>query len=273
MTEESIPVDLFNPGQVFACMGFLEAAEVLCGDAEGGFDWGTPSDVRFRLRAEGVANPFETVLEFLAEAKVEECSDTTGDIKFFPIPQGNKMALPVLLRSNSQNPVCLDHWTDGSNRNNFKLYAGNRSAYSIVCAMLSGAHEKFGVTTLWERHKSGLLEHPFDVTTPLGGSFNFDPRGTWTAIDVGYSPDTQKHGVEASPVVEILAAWGLQHARPQEHEKRQILYGAWTGLVTPMLARPALAGIDVAVPLRRFKFLLDGQYNKVVTFAQEEISK
>ena len=39
MGAASIPVDLFNPGQVFACLGFLEAADVLLGDAEGGFDW------------------------------------------------------------------------------------------------------------------------------------------------------------------------------------------------------------------------------------------
>jgi CRISPR-associated protein Csx14 len=39
MAEHTIPVDLLNPGQVFACLGFLEAADVLLGDAEGGFDW------------------------------------------------------------------------------------------------------------------------------------------------------------------------------------------------------------------------------------------
>jgi hypothetical protein len=27
MAEASIPVDLLNPGQVFACLGFMEAAE------------------------------------------------------------------------------------------------------------------------------------------------------------------------------------------------------------------------------------------------------
>jgi CRISPR-associated protein Csx14 len=35
MSEAVIPVDLFNPGQVFASLGFLEAADVLLGDAEG----------------------------------------------------------------------------------------------------------------------------------------------------------------------------------------------------------------------------------------------
>lgn len=285
MTEAAIPVDLFNPGQVFACMGFLEAADVLCGDAEGGFDWGASSNVRFRLRAKGVANPVETVLEFLAEAKVEEYSDTTGDIEFFPIPQGGKMTLPVLLRSNSRNTVCLDHWTDGSSRASFKLYAGTRSAYKIACAMLSGTRERpkrnqrvgdikrYGVAALWDAHKYDLLKRPFDITTPMGGSFNFDPRRSWTQIDAGYSPNTQNHGVEASPVVEILAAWGLQNARPNEYGKHRVRYGAWKGFLDPMLARPALAGIDVAVPLRKFNFALDfsGKY-KFVTFAQEEIT-
>lgn len=285
MTEASIPVDLFNPGQVFACMGFLEAADVLCGDAEGRFDWGDPSDVRFRVKAKGNANPVETVLGFLVSSEVEPLN-TDGDIEFSPSRRDDKMALPIFLCSDNRSAVCLDHWTDGSSRESFKLYAGNRSAYSIACAMLSGTREKpkknqsvgdvktSGVAALWDARKYDLLERPFDITTPVGGSFNFDPRGAWTPIDAGYSPNTQNHGVEASPVVEILAAWGLQNARPQEYEKRRVRYGAWNRFLVPMLARPALAGIDMAVPLRKFKFALDlSGKNKVVTFAQEEISK
>ena len=30
MAEASIPVDLLNPGQVFACLGFLEAPPMFC---------------------------------------------------------------------------------------------------------------------------------------------------------------------------------------------------------------------------------------------------
>src|SRR5438270_13966970 len=69
MTEAAIPVDLFNPGQVFACLGFMKAADVLLRDAEGGFDWGKEAHVSFTLRANGEQNPFEVVLEFLAEAE------------------------------------------------------------------------------------------------------------------------------------------------------------------------------------------------------------
>ena len=53
MAEASIPADLLNPGQVFACLGFLEAADGLCGEARGGFDWRGSDGVRFYLEASG----------------------------------------------------------------------------------------------------------------------------------------------------------------------------------------------------------------------------
>ena len=68
MAEHAIPVNLYNPGQVFACLGFLEAADVLLGDAEGGFDWSDAANVVFRLGAAGDENPVAAVLEFLAAA-------------------------------------------------------------------------------------------------------------------------------------------------------------------------------------------------------------
>ena len=70
MAEASIPVDLTNPGQVFASLGFVEAAEVLLGEARGGFDWRDPADVRFRLAARGGDDPVVRVLRFLDEAAV-----------------------------------------------------------------------------------------------------------------------------------------------------------------------------------------------------------
>jgi CRISPR-associated protein Csx14 len=105
----------------------------------------------------------------------------------------------------------------------------------------------------------------------MGGSFNFDPRGAWTAIDAGYSPNTQKDGIAASPVVEMLAAIGLEHARPDEYERRKVRYAVWGRSLPPMLARAALSGADLKVPMRRFEFELDlSGKNKVTTFAQEE---
>jgi CRISPR-associated protein Csx14 len=105
----------------------------------------------------------------------------------------------------------------------------------------------------------------------MGGSFNFDPRGAWTAIDAGYSPNQHEHPIEASPVVEFLAAWGLEHARPVSVGPRLFRYAAWGAILRPVLARAALSGALATVPLKRFRFELNlSGKNKVVSFAQEE---
>ena len=322
MAEASIPVDLLNPGQVFACLGFMEAADILLGDVAGSFDWSKDSSTRFAFRATGERNPFEAVLEFLAEAEPNrwgplgyadpppkkgeasgdddvEVDDDMDDAASankvpsldlcltFPAKAGDRMALPIKFGGGNRPVVELDHWADGSSRESFKLYAGNRSADAIARAMLKGVRSKpskkqrangqpgdlktKGVRQLWEEDRAALVNAPFDVLTPMGGSFNFDPRGAWTAIDAGYSPNEHKHAIEASPVVEFLAAWGLENARPVEFGLRQVRYTAWGVNLPLILARAALAGALPAVPSRQFRFELDlSGKNKVVTFAQEE---
>jgi CRISPR-associated protein Csx14 len=63
MKTTTIPVDLFNPGQVFACLGFLEVADELLGNAEGGFNWSNSSGSLFELKADCDGNPVEEVLD------------------------------------------------------------------------------------------------------------------------------------------------------------------------------------------------------------------
>jgi CRISPR-associated protein Csx14 len=98
-----IPVDLFNPGQVFACLGFLEAADVMIGDAEGGFDWLTKRDVMFTLTATGGRNPVEMVLEFLAEAEPKRWG-----------PVGYTDPPPKKAKRNAEDAETGDEGTDGS---------------------------------------------------------------------------------------------------------------------------------------------------------------
>lgn len=300
MAEASIPVDLFNPGQVFACLGFLEAADVLAGDASGGFDWSDGAETRFCLRSAGEENPFRVVLADLAGARARACAppswidsndsaratNEAGELislDTYPAAEVGQMELPVRLEVAGSPDLDLTHWVDGSSRDDFKLYAGNRSAFKIARDMLEGAKTKSskkfpqgrtqnaGVTQLWRESGQALAEDPFEIVVPLPGTFNFDPRGAWKSIDSGYSPDEQGHGVEGSPVVELLAALGLEHARPNEFRTRQVRYFVWKGLLPPILARPALAGAASGFPLRRFRFTLDlSGKNKVVTIATEE---
>ncbi len=297
MAEAEVPVDLLNPGQVFACLGFLEAADILLRDAEGGFDWSKETSVSFMLHANGARNPFEVILEFLAEAEPkrwgpigyadpppkkraggagEETEDDVDDAPTagaapsldlsitFPAPAGNRMALPIKFGGGNRPVVELGHWADGSSRKSFKLYAGNRSADAIARSMLEGVRQ------LWKEDWVALVKAPFDVMTPMGGSFNFDPRGAWTAIEAGYSPNKHNHAIEASPDVEFLAAWVLENARPIDSDL-QVRYTTWGVNLPPILARAALTGALPAIPPRRFHFQLDWSgKNKVVTFAREE---
>lgn len=319
MAESKIPVDLFNPGQVFACLGFMELANVLLGDAEAGFDWSDPTQSRFHLSAAGDEAPVRSVLEFLVEATVDrvvpvgyveppkkkakgEDDDrdddeagtdegtadvaATGQLKYsdvFPAKEADALSLPVQLSAQDKPSVEASHWADGSTRNTFKLYSGNRSAERIARTMLGGVREKpkknqtqgdlkyKGIKHLWSERQDDLVAKPFDVLTPLGGSFNFDPRGAWTALDAGYSPNTQKHGVAASPLVHLLAACGLEHTRPVEFGVRQVRYCVWNGLLPINLARVAFQGGISSLSTKRFRFelALSGK-NKIVTFAQQE---
>jgi CRISPR-associated protein Csb3 len=300
MAGASIPVDLFNPGQVFACMGFLEASDVLLGNAEGGFDWTHEAEARFEVRADGNEDPFRGVLEFLTIAELqrlapegytdppsskegkrgkrkgnerlaeEEADEQTGDgpvrkVETFPAPKPDRSTLPVRLERDSRY-LDVTHWCDKSSRNSFKLFAGQQRSAAIAQQMLVAIRE------LWSKRSEELVRDPLGLSVPLGGSsFKLDARKSWTVIDTGYSPDVQTHGVEASPVVEMLAAVGLEHARPDEFETREVRYGVWKGLLPPVLARPALGGVRVGVPMRVFRFTLDlAGKNKIVTFAREE---
>lgn len=312
MKTPSISVDLFNPGQIFACLGFLEVADELLGNAEGGFNWSDPTMSRFEMKANGDGNPFECVLNGLAQATSQEAEpkEWPGEkardalvVECFPSQlldhfdkqerKWTRTSLPISISvpcGGEVHSITLMNWTDGSSRPPFKLYSGNRSAYSIANNMLKGKRakptkacpdgkvESKGICQLWQEKRSQLIEAPFDVLCSMGGSFNFDPRGGWTALDAGFSPDQQSKsgfldGISASPIVEMLAAWGLEHARPDEYKTRQVRYGVWEGLVPPMLARAALSGNEIIRPFRRFRFTLElSGKNKVATFATEELN-
>ena len=69
MAESTIPVDLLNPGHVFACLGIMEAADLLLGGAAGAFDWHDGRETMFRVAAEGSDPPVERVMRFLERSR------------------------------------------------------------------------------------------------------------------------------------------------------------------------------------------------------------
>jgi CRISPR-associated protein Csb3 len=282
MGSASIPVDLVNPGQVFACLGFLEAADSLCGPAEGGFGWDeTP---RFDLLAAGAEDPVAYVLEFLTGAKVTAVAPDGSNIapKFgikneagggdiFPRREPKLDILPARLTDSDGSYIELAYWADDEacGRDNVKFWGG--------AAGYSGAARTRDLLNAYQSlhgdHRTEAFADPLNVVAPLSNGLRLDWRRDYTTIDLGFSPD--KHAgitMIGYPIVELLAAVGLQDARPMRVSRLHYQYAVWAGRLPPMLARAALCSRVGAFPARFFSMFLGepNRFDRSILFAQEE---
>ena len=273
MVDAAVPVDLTNPGQVFACLGLVEAADVLLGDARGAFDWTEPATVRFRLATAGDDQPVARVLRFLDEATVTSLAppDSRNDTErwdvatvrdpstsAFPFPDPESPAkLPARLTDNDGNVIDIDYWGDATRRDNVKFWAGSGG--------YPGAALARDALDLLRGRMEAHADDPFAVDALQSGSFRFDWRRDYVPLDAGFSPNV--HGgvvMRGYPVVELLAAIGLTHARPVRHNKLRYSYGVAGGsggdVYGALLLRAALGSREPpfpGMPFRRFRMTLD----------------
>jgi CRISPR-associated protein Csb3 len=292
MARHTIPVDFFNPGQVFACLGFVEVALMLFGDARGGFDWRDAAKPCFHLMAGDDRNPFDAALEFLAEAKVasvapagSEQSTAKWNVPTIPLDQDapypfpeppSPATLPAVLTARSGKMVTIDHWGEASERtgrDSVKFWAG-AGGYPGAALALDA------LDLIRERLREAAAD-PFSVSVPQSSSFRFDWRRDYIPLHVGFSPN--EHGdvvMMGYPLVEILAAIGLANARPMRGaNKLEYRYGilgisADEVLFDPIFLRAALGAAALPFPQRRFRMLLGwpGQENQArcITDVTEE---
>jgi CRISPR-associated protein Csb3 len=291
MAESRIPVDLFNPGQVFACLGFMELADVLLGDAEAGFDWSEKTNSVFRLKANGEEEPVKAAISFVMDAQLRSVSplqaslstakwnvDTReiGADEGFPFPVPDSPAtLPVELTKDDKT-FMVEHWGDATVRDNVKFWAG-AGGYPAAALWRDAL-------ALAKEHAIACAANPFALQAPQSSSFRFDWRRDYIPLDAGFSPNEHTDmEMVGYPLVELFAAIGLSHARPQRPDRRNKLsyrYGVIgsdkkdTELLAPTLMRAALGAHAMPFPQRFFQMTLDwpGQENQArcITTVTEE---
>ncbi len=294
MMVESFPVDLLNPGQVFACLGVVEAIETLTGEptmshfvVEGASTIG-----RFELQTDAggaVAN----VVAFLRDARVDavipagtvfqKMLSTTKwsvpnvveerEIFDAPVPR-TPATLPARLRDAAGRTLTIASWADGAanGRDNVKFWAGAGGYPGAALAIDAIA------TLQTISDVPAVVEDPFAFAAPMSSSFRFDWRRDYVPLAVGFSPNRQSSiTMTGYPLVELLAAIGLSHARPirtAKNKKLQYAYGVWLEPMPSILARPALGNVDVGYRRRSFTMQLDwpGQENQArcIISAKEE---
>ena len=298
MAESNIPVDLLNPGQVFACLGIMEVADTLLGDVAAAFDWNSGLGTTFRVLASGAECPVERVMRFLETAEVVSRAPAhstnldgwlaswgdkpeVDDLGHpFPFPDPSSPAtLPVTLRDDVGKEVVLDHWGDATRRDNVKFWAGARGkpGAAIVRDALKIVGEQARLH----------VKDPFALSGEQTISFRFDWRRDYIPIRDGFSPNKHKKSIQmvGFPLVEVLAAIGMTNARPRRTTKLEYRYGV-LGHGTPPLLDPvfhrAALGADTSPilgrPFRCFVMQLDwpGKENQarcITQVKEEEISQ
>lgn len=296
MGAASIPVDLFNPGQVFACLGLAELAARLGGSAAGGFDWSEAQAPRFFVSSPGLEQPVEAALAFLDRAQVVSVApkgvalstqpwgiETRPSAQLPAAPPASPAALPAVLEHDGVQ-VLISSWAEGggrgrlgAGRDNVKFWAG-AGGYPGA-ALLRDA---------LELARPGIPQaaaDPFAQGAPQSSSFRFDWRRDYIPLDIGFSLNAHT-GMEPQgyPLVEILAALGLQDARPLRRNKLLYRYAVlgrsgpadpegFRALPLPLL-RAALGCAALPFPTRTFTLHLDwpGQENQArcITTVTEE---
>lgn len=243
MARSSIPVDLFNPGQVFACMGYLELLHALTGSATGVFSIRN-GKASFVLEAACDENPFGLAFEFL-------CSDSTRVIWLSPettmeerdggeteivtgvslsrLPESAYLPGKLLgVFRNKEYKIPFGYWADGSGRFSVTFKKSTNGASS---------HVRFenGLNAIRSLPKALSEADPMNVASRTKSLFRLDPRGTVDPIHAGTSPDKLRKGgfdvrVVTYPLCELMAIFGLENARPKSFrvgQKNVFSYAVW----------------------------------------------
>jgi CRISPR-associated protein Csb3 len=242
-----INFDPMNPGQYYACCGLIELFEL----------HGVRTVSRFVCKADR-----PRLASFLLEANGSlDLTDLLTLLKSakYQTLEGNETAiLPIRVAFSSGISFELDWWLDPFRlqANSLKFWGGQVTSAQLFSKLPKMLPETADTVQ--------LFRYVCATSTRIG----VDPRSAWNALDFGSSPNEQ--GIEAAtfPVVEVIAAFGLQGFRPVVENRDRVLYSLWTQPLTRVPARvTAASGLGARCLTARCAIDKRGQGYKYFTFA------
>ncbi len=198
---------------------------------------------------------------------------------FFPGPIPDSPAtLPIRLSLDGVD-IPVEHWLDNvslTGRDNVKFWAGASGYPGAALARDAVAL----LSPLEDTQLSSIAVDPFAFSAPMTSSFRFDWRRDYIPLDAGFSPNDQPSvKMVGFPLVELLAAIGLQNARPSRINPKNKLayrYHASNAWLPSRLARAVLGSDASGFPARTFRMNLGwpGKENQArcIINAEEESS-
>ena len=264
----SIPVDLTNPGQFFACCGLFELADRLWrgADVQAHFE-----PERFYLTGQDSTCTIASLLNEFGNAGCEQLD-----------PQDNAASPLRLLPPFGMR---LDWWMKSEN-NQVDLGGGGRLktwAGKQFGPLIFGLMKKAAINAASEASPLDYGALIFDykdgkTNKKTVSPFYFDSRREGTCLDLGFSPDEQDMSVESFPAVESLALIGLQRFRPLADDTTyplSFVYAPWAEPLPAVIAQPAACGLIPVPSCGRFRFTKPsrgGEYMTMFSRATRERS-
>ncbi len=195
-------INRMNPAEYFAVLGILELL--------------SQQDPEVRSYFEGTGN------------LVDFCIATTAqmpDLKQFEVealPHAEAGIAPVLF-----GKMRLDWWLD--------CYGEDKS----ILKNWGGTTTPAGMLANYQSLLEGECDLNFVAETTTKSCFNFDTRGSRSALQAGYSVNDAKEAASLYPYAELLTAVGLQNFRPTRVKKGRVQYYTWHKAIVTSIAHAA----------------------------------
>lgn len=256
MSDLSINIDPLNPGHFYACAGLIELLSLGSSEITSRFllNEKRPRRGTFEIRSAN-SIPLAATLEKLRNASFKALPPINHD----PSEEASAATLPIEANLDGHT-MLLDWWLDEFQlrANSLKCWAGQVTSLRLFTEIAPQVDPAADANSLFDQ--------------PLASStrFGVDPRSSWNALDAGYSPNEQNQSAIGYPIVEILAAFGLQRFRPLIRRREHVPYHLWQDWLTLPLAAVAANSPWPGLPASNFAFSIQlrGQSYKYLSFGE-----